>query len=214
MAIFTPRGLKVRLPVDYSFALMQRLYPSVDAFKVLQTTEGFELLANSMSFLAAILCFLNRVSPVTTAGVVAAVHVFGHFMCISGLPADAFFLRLSIMFSVLHGYGIHLITLGLVGFFFVGWQGLAAYLAGRVIAGVLNGIINHFNEKRIERQVGTYVTMSEVNFLNAYMYHARRKKKSLDLSVSDEELEESHWQPVFMDLATKWPQVVARFTTD
>jgi hypothetical protein len=203
-----------RLPVDYSFALMQRLYPSVNAFKVLQTTEGFEFLPNSISFLAAMLCFLNHLSPITTAGVVAAVHVFGHFMCISGLPVDTFFLRLSIFFSVLHGYSIYLITLSVVGFFFVGWQGIVSYIASRVFAGVVNGIINHFNGKRIQKQVGTYVTMSEVNFFNAYMYHARRKKKSLDLSVSDEELEEANWQPVFMDLAAKWPKVVARFTEE
>ena len=214
MAIFTPRGLKVRLPVDYSFALMQRLYPSVDAFKVLKTTEGFELLPNSMSFLAAIVCFLSHLSPITTACVVAAVHVFGHFMCISGLPADAFFLRLSTFFSVLHGYGIYLFCLAVVGFLFAGWQGLLGYVAGRVLAGVVNGIINHFNLKRIQKQVGTYVTMSELNFFNAYMYHARRNKKSLDLTVSDEELDESKWLPVFTDLAAKWPQIVARFTTD
>ena len=214
MAIFTPRGLKVRLPVDYSFALMQRIYPSVDAFKVLRTTEGFELLPNSMSFIAAIICFLNQLDPIWTAGIVAAVHVFGYFMCISGLPADALFLRLSTVFSVIHGYGLYLVALGLVGYFVAGWQGLAGYVAGRIIAAVVNGIIGHFNGNRIQRQVGTYVTMSEVNFFNAYTYHARRKKKSLDLSVSDEELDESNWQPVFMDLAAKWPQIVARFTND
>ncbi len=56
--------------------------------------------------------------------------------------------------------------------------------------------------------------MSEVNFFNAYLYYARREKKSLDLNVSDEELEESNWQPVFLDLAVKWPQIVNRFTND
>jgi len=214
MAIFTPRGLKVCLPVGYSFALMQRLYPSVDAFKILQSTEGCALLPNSMSFLAAIVCFLNHVSPIVTAGIVAAVHVYGHFMCISGLPLGAFFLRLSTIFSMLHGYGVYLITLTIVGFFFAGWQALVAYIVGRLVAGMVNGIINHFNEKRIQRQVGAVVSMSEVSFFNTYLFHARHMKKSLDLSVSDEELNESNWHPVFTDLATKWPEIVARFTPD
>jgi hypothetical protein len=214
MAIFTPRGLKVRLPVDYSFALMRRLYPSVDAFKVLQTTEAFELMPNCMSFIAAIFCFLNHLNPIMTAGIVAAVHVFGHFMCISGLPADTFFVRLSTIFSVLSGYGIYLVILAAVGFFFAGWQGVMGYVAGRLLASAVNGVINHFNGKRIQKQVGTYVTMSEVNFFNAYIFHARRKKKPLDLAVSDKELDESNWRPVFMDLAAKWPQIVARFTPD
>lgn len=40
MALFTPRGLKVRLPMSYAFALIARVYPRSDAFRVLQLTEG------------------------------------------------------------------------------------------------------------------------------------------------------------------------------
>jgi len=214
MALFTPRGLKVRLPLDYSFALMQRLYPSVDAFKVLHTTEGFELLPSSMAFLAAIVCFLSECSPITIAAVVASVSVFAHFMRVSGLPVHALFVRLSNAFSILHGYGLYLITLGAVGFIFTGWQGLTAYIVGRMVAGLVNGVVKHFNGQRIKRDVGTYLTTSEINFLNAYAFHARRTDQSLDLGVSDEELEESNWRPVFVDLALKWPRVVARFTRD
>ena len=74
MSIYTGRGLKIRLPIDYGFALMQRLYPAVDAFKVLRTTEGLELLPSCMAFIAAILCFMNHASPTTIAIVVATVY--------------------------------------------------------------------------------------------------------------------------------------------
>jgi len=213
MAIFTPRGLKVCLPEDYSFALMRRLYPSVDAFKVLQTTEGFELLPFTLGFMDAILCFLGHLGPVLTALVVAVAHVIGHFICVNSLTAGAFFVRISTIFSVLNGYGIYFIVIGVVGFISVGWQGLAAYIVGRILAGLINGIINHFNEKRMLKEAGAVFTQLELNFFNAYLFYARRQKKSTDLAVTDAELEESNWQPVFLDLATKWPKIVSRFTS-
>jgi hypothetical protein len=214
MALFTPRGLKVCLPVDYSFALMQRLYPTVDAFKVLQTTEGFELLPFTLGFMDAILCFLGHLGPVLTALVVAVAHVMGHCICINNLTAGVFFVRMSTILSVVNGYGIYFLVLGVVGFISAGWQGLAAYTVGRLLAGLVNGIINHFNEKRMQKEAGAVFAMSELNFFNAYLFYARRQKKSTDLAVTDAELEESSWQPVFQDLATKWPKIVTRFTPD
>jgi len=43
-------------------------------------------------------------------------------------------------------------------------------------------------------------------------YTASRLGKTTDITVSDEELKEENWKPVFDDLATKWPEVVRRFT--
>lgn len=217
MAIFTPRGLKVRLPIDYSFALMQRLYPFVDASKVLQTTEGFELLPSCLTFVATILCFLNHLNPITTIIIVASTQVLGFFWCIRGLPVHMSFLRLSIIYSVLHGYGIYLGILAVIGFFFAGWQGVVAYVTGRVLAGVVNTIISSLHQirqKRIWKEFGgvPVTTMSEVNFINAYLFYAKRLKKPVSLSVSNDELAKSNWSPVFIDLTLKWPKVVRRFT--
>jgi hypothetical protein len=33
MALFTPRGLKIRMAQSYAFALMARLFPTYDAFR-------------------------------------------------------------------------------------------------------------------------------------------------------------------------------------
>ena len=57
MAIYTPRGLAINLPVSYSFALMKRLHPTVDAFKVLKTTEGLESIPAVLTFVTGIACF-------------------------------------------------------------------------------------------------------------------------------------------------------------
>jgi hypothetical protein len=55
MALFTPRGLKVRLA--YAFALMARVYPKTDAFRVLQLTEEVENLGALAFFIAGIAAF-------------------------------------------------------------------------------------------------------------------------------------------------------------
>ena len=63
MALFTPRGLKLRLPTAYAFALMARVYPQTDAFRVLQLTEEVENLGALASFIAGIAAFSLRLEP-------------------------------------------------------------------------------------------------------------------------------------------------------
>ena len=135
-------------------------------------------------------------------------------MRLSGPFPSASLLQISKIYSVLHGYCIYIIILSLVGFFFVGWQGPLAYVAGYVLGSILSLIINHFNEKYIQKKDGIAVTVTEINFLSAYLFHAKRQNKSLDLNVADNELIESNWQPVFMDLKKKWPEIVAQYTQD
>lgn len=66
--------------------------------------------------------------------------------------------------------------------------------------------------KKVHSKTGLALTTSEKNFFNAYRLHANRLGKTTDITVSDEELKEENWNPVFEDLATKWPEVVNRFT--
>ncbi len=61
MALFTPRGLKVRLTKAYAFALMARVYPRTDAFRILQLTEEVENLPDTATYIAAMALFLGRV---------------------------------------------------------------------------------------------------------------------------------------------------------
>lgn len=61
MAIYTPRGLKIRLSIQYCFTLLARLYPEVDPYTVLKTTEGLEFIPSFLAVLASLICFLYKI---------------------------------------------------------------------------------------------------------------------------------------------------------
>lgn len=63
MAIYTPRGLKIRLSVDHAFTLMARLFPDVDAFKILKTTEGLESIPATLAFITGLASFSLHLHP-------------------------------------------------------------------------------------------------------------------------------------------------------
>jgi hypothetical protein len=212
MAIYTPRGLKIRLSVDYAFPLIARLYPKVDAFKVLKTTEGIESLPTMVAFSIGLYCFLWTVDPInigiaTFIGYLAAVVInLRGFYFIPGLVA------LGTLYSYVSGFGILLIVLGIVGFFVAGWQSVLAFFASKFLAWGVAQVLEFIDTKRVFKLSGFAFTASERHFFNAYRLHASRIGVTTDIDVSEEEAKEENWRDAFTDLASKWPQVVARFT--
>lgn len=75
MALYTPRGLKIRIAVPDAFGLMARLYPKVSAFRVLKTTEGIESLTSLATFIAAITCFIMKIDPFQIALVISITYI-------------------------------------------------------------------------------------------------------------------------------------------
>lgn len=223
MSIYTPRGLEVKLPVPYSFGLMQRLYPVVDAFKVLKTTEGLQSIPGVLIFTTATACFCVKAAPYQISLSVFCVSVIGTVLTlfgwiVPGLP------RLGILYSYVSGFGILLVGLLLYGFLSVGWKGVMGFLVGRLTAGAVNWVLQFWNAKRLYAKTGQQLFLPELNFLNAYRLHASNTiasppisfqefKKRMDVSMSQEEMKEENWKPCFDDLALKWPEVVRRFTS-
>lgn len=211
MAIFTPRGLKVRLPIDFAFALIARLYPKYDAFKVLRITEAIELMPKALSAVAGIICFLMGLEWTVIAGVVFVTTFLAHLLNITGLIFLRSLIHFSKLYSLISGYGIVLIGIIALGYFTVGWEGIVAFFAAKWAAGLLAGLLNNIQSKKFHKATGLAVTASERHFFYAYQFYAKNLGIDANLEVDDDELEESNWQPVFMDLAKKWPEVVARF---
>jgi len=216
MAIYTPRGLKIRLDQAYAFALMARLFPRIDAFRVLQLTEEVENLTSLAIFIAGIVVFAARLDPVIVAVAVGATcfsfrmsHLFGLF-----IPPFKLLLPLSRVYSLFSGYGILLIALLVFGFFMAGWRGAVAFILGRIAAGLLAGAIDMAYAKYVFKKSGLAITASERSFFHAYRLSADQLGGSRSLEVSEEELRPENWKGVFNDLLDKSPVVVSRFTTD
>ncbi|MCX5803823.1 MAG: hypothetical protein NTU69_09900 [Proteobacteria bacterium] len=89
-----------------------------------------------------------------------------------------------------------------------------AYFVGVILANIVNMTIDSINSNRLFKKFGSYVSGSEINFFNAYHWHAAKLGKSLDLTMSDDELKRENWDQAFEDLAARWPEVADRFTND
>lgn len=212
MAIYTPRGLKIRLPLDYTFALLARLYPRVDAFRVLKTTEGIESIPSLLAFCTAMVCFGLHTTPFIVGLAVTIAVTFGTLLTSRGLFIIPGFVALGTLYSYLAGYFIYFTAIIVVGYITTGIGGVAAYFAARVIAFIIQQVFEFSDTKAAFAATGMPLTAAEKNFINAYRLHASRIGETIDVEVSDDELDESNWSEVFGDLAYKWPQVVQRFT--
>jgi hypothetical protein len=206
----------VRLATPCAFALMARVYPSFDAFRILQLTEEVENLPKLAGFIAGVIVFALRLPPLQIAVVVFAVvgffrlvHLFGLF-----IPPFTVLLPVSRVYSFAAGYGLLLVALLTFGFFTVGWRGVLAFLAARACCGVLFWFFEFAWSRRTHRRIGFPFTASERSFFHAFRLAASRLGVSTNLHVPDEELDRSHWHHVFHDLAVQWPIVVSRFTDD
>lgn len=216
MAIYTPRGLKIRLGKAYSFALMSRLFPRVDAFRVLQLTEEVDNMASLATFVAGFVAFTMQLDPLMIAIIVGStnfafkmIHLFGFFV-----PPFKLILPLSRLYSLFTGYGVFIIGLLVFGFFTVGLKGIVALIVGAIVASALAGLIAFAYAKAMFNKTGIAITGSERSFFHAYRLSADRVGVTRSLEVSDEEMEPENWEKVFADLMQKWPVVVSRFSPD
>lgn len=137
MAIFTPRGLKIRLPLDYAFALIARLYPKVDAFKVLKTTEGLEAIPSLITFTTGLICFYLRL-PLFEIGLYVFIASMAGFLITSfGLYIIPGLVRLGTFYSYISGFGILLVLLAVYGFITIGWQSVVVFFVVKFLAGII-----------------------------------------------------------------------------
>ena len=213
MAIYTPRGLKIRFPLDYSFALMSRLYPKVDAFKVLKTTEGLESIPAVLSVLTGFVCFYLQLS-LFEIGLYAFIASFvGFLLTTFGLYLIPGLVGLGKLFSNIFVSVILYILLIIFGFINVGWLGVIIFFIGKYFTEIVREVFESIQARLMYKKIGKVFTISEKNFINAYRLHAVKLNITTDVSVSEEELDKENWMPVFLDLSIKWPEVVKRFTT-
>ncbi len=216
--VFTNKGLKLRLSVGLCFAMMAKLYPKVDAFKIFRRTEALERVPPLCRDIVAIVCFYNHVDPVLIIKLMVLAHTIGWIMTAFGLFLIPYLVSLATVYNYIYSYGIILAINWGVAYYFNELDGVMIHIGASIISAlfaevVLGFIFTWFMSKK----VGDCVTMSETNFLNACRlyadeYHYRKDFKiPPDFSVTDEELKPSSWSPVFSDYIEKYPEFIVRF---
>lgn len=214
MAIYTPRGLKIRIAVPHAFGLIARLYPKVSAFKVLKTTEEIESLTSATTSIAAIICFIMKIDPMQIAVIISITYIVSVLLNTFGLFIIPGQVAIGTLYSYISGYGLLLVGIVIIGYLSTGWQGVLAYFVGKIVGWVIARAVEFIETKRYFKLTGFAFTASERCFFNAYRLHAVKHGITKDIILSEEEEKEEHWRPAFEELATQWPKVVARFTMD
>jgi hypothetical protein len=214
MAIYTPRGLKIRIDIPYAFGLMARLHPKVTSFRILKTTEGIESLPGMLAFIAGMVGFGLHLPPLHIGIVVAISQMAGTLIKAFGLYIVPGLVGLGTIYSYPAGCGIYFIAVVITGFLLGGWQAVLAFFLGKLVAGVVGQVLEFWQTTRYQKLTGHAFSGSEVSFFNAYRLHASRLGVTTDIDLSDDELEEDHWGATFEQLAMEWPEVVQRFTTN
>ena len=214
MAIYTPRGLKIRISVPCAFALMTRLHPKVTPFRILKTTEGIESLPGMLTLIAGLVTFALHLPPIQIAMVVVLSYLAGFLINALGLYIVPGLVGLGTLYSYIDGYGIYLIVVVITGYVLGGWQAVAAYFIGSIMAAVIGHFLEFWKIRRYYKLTGHPLTGSEVSFFNAYRLHASRNDITTDIDLSDDEMKEDYWGSTFQQFVTDWPEVVRRFTDD
>lgn len=214
MSIYTPRGLKIRLSIPYSFSLMARLFPEVTPFKVLKTTEGIEAMPDLLVVIEAfiIIIFFPESTPTKISMVIFATYFVGYLMKITGIFFIPLIVPLSVVFTYIQGYG--LVAIGLA---FAGYTKLGLIKTLVIFGSVIITIILHhiFEMLRIFwsnfRSGGkSYLTVSELDFLNAYKLHAAIVGVNVNDDVSQSEIDEENWKEPYHWLENNWPEITRR----
>ena len=212
MAIFTPRGLKIRLATDLAFTYLARLHPKFSAFQVLKTVEGIELIPSTFAFATGLYLFFNDCLPTDIAIYVCIATIIGGLITTFGLYVIPFMVRFITGLSYLRGFGIFTIGIIITGLLTVGWKGTLFYFIVRYTASLILFFIDTWQMKMAHKKTGFAFTASERNFFNAYRLHASRMGVTTNLELEDGELESGKWELPYMMLQLKWPEVTARFT--
>jgi hypothetical protein len=213
MAVVTPRGVKVRLPTDYAFALIGRLHPRVTAYRVLETTDVLHRVPNLLLYVCALVCLAaGASSPPQILLPLVLAHLVGTFLTLLGLWMAPLLMMAAVVFTYLSGYGALFLIIAGLAYLRGGMEAIAGYVAGIVLSIPARLLVERLYRRagHSDRDMGR----AETNFLNAYKFHAALLGEDTSTSVLDVECDEQNWHDSFVDLASSHPEVTARFTPD
>lgn len=204
---YTPRGLKIRLPVAYAFTLMARLSPRRSPTNVLRTVEGIEMIPNLVWEMTLLWALYMGFSWGAIVGIIVSFRLLAVLMLqmglffIPGLPTIA--LQYSYIPSILRW-----LVLPVVGYFARGWAGVGLWAVAFLLGFALQtGVEFLFTKVRHDKMgSGPVMTTSELYFFHAYRLHATSLDVTTDITISDEEADLSAWRTQALRYSGEYPQ--------
>lgn len=205
-AVFTPRGLHVRLPTHVAFGLMAQLRPRVRPAQVLATTEAIELTPTATSKLLALLGFVLQLSPPVILGLTILGRVVPNLLAIAGLARHSAWSVPGRLYRPLAGYGLTLLAVAALGIFLDGPVAALAFLTGTLVGGAVNMLADFLLMRRPDPRFRQPLSSTERFFLDALSLHAESSGQSLDLEHVPVTAGEGAWREALADYAAEHPR--------
>lgn len=183
---FTPGGLKIRIPLEVAFSFIARLHPDRKGIDVLRTTDGLDKFPSFFTDIVVLVLLFYQFDlwPVVIGAVLSTLVftlmvVFGIFTSISNLiwrlhRVMPDIVRLAVVFCL--------------SFLIQGIDGLKITLAALLIAFVIGELVTQIFIAMIFK-----MTISELEFFQAFKYHAQKIGIHLIDQPTDEEIESGKW---------------------
>lgn len=213
MAIMTPRGLKVRLPVDLAFTLIARLWDRdrrVDAFRVLKTCEAIHSVPAMLGYCAGIGTAAGPTLPWSVVPAILAGRVAGEVFIRSPLVYLPGLIPLARLWSYISGYGVFLSAAVVLNWFRNGLEGTLYWVGAWFAAEVIGFGIAWLEMRREVRRSGVTIWDTEWQLHLAYRLHAERIGITTDYSPEEGEVRDGKWGTCLMNYAIKCPTAVVR----
>jgi hypothetical protein len=198
---------------------MARLYPKVDAFKVLEKAQGIYRIHSAAGFITGLVCFLLGLSPLQIAVWTFCVTFAFYLLRLFGIFIIPGMIVISTIYSRFTGYGLITIIILAVGLWRVGIVGTITYIVVRLIVEVLTLVIDQkagakfgtrMGIEPVRAKAGAMYFAPVMDFIRAYKLYAEKFGVPVDVEVGEDELRTEKWIHVWTDLASKWPKVAQR----
>ena len=210
MAVYTPRGLKIRLSIQHCFTLIARLRPNIDAFKLLQRIEGMDDIINFIPFVMGVICFIFKLEYLYIGLYVMLAVLLANLINLYGLYIIPGLIKASLGFSYFSGYYLHYVVLAILGFVMMGWRGIVAFVLGRIIGGFIFFTFNMVYSKHQFNKYGVHFGITEREFFNAYRMYASKFNVTTNIDLSNEEMESEDWNEAFYEYMQKCPGAASK----
>jgi hypothetical protein len=213
MAIFTPRGLKIRLSKEESFSLMYRVTKAANVFNFLKTVEGIDTLPIVMTILSAYLCLLLDFNLTQAFFIVLGIRIVFGLLNILGI-VNYNLVRICKLITYFQGFGILTILLGIVAYFVKGINWVYILIGAKFLGDTIIWVFELYEMRRFAKYHKVFVSSSERNFFTTYKLYAKKAGVTQSVSVSDEEIESGTWKVNYAFFELTWPEVTRRFTEE
>lgn len=164
----------------------------------MKIAEGMDKAPEAFAYLLGFILFALQVTPMIIFITVLFLPSILRWMHIRSKYIDQV-VNLGMIFNFIGKVGIISIGLTVLGWYSVGWQGLIAFLCARFLGVFINTILEAQEKNRIRVLARANYSEFDRCFIDAYRFCANKIGVTLDLSVSDQELESNRWQILYQE---------------